>query len=348
MKKILFLTAGPEIVASSRTRVYQFVPYLEKAGFKCRIINYESERSCRGNLNRVKKNIISKIAGKLYSFLQVLRFIISAPKYDILFIQRVLIPIGVQRFIKKTNSNIFFDFDDALYLNPEKKFVRRLDHLIRESRAVFLENRFTKDYASRLNGNIFTITGPIEINKYIPRSDGGNRERVVIGWIGSFATAEFVKTLKSVFKKLSDRYPKVEIHLIGAPRLELGINNIYIKPWRPDTEVRDLQDFDIGIMPLLDDDWSRGKGGYKLLQYMSIGIPSVASAVGINKEILKDGFNGFLASDDREWFEKLSSLIEDPGLRKRMGKEARKIAVERYSYEASCPTLSGALNGGLS
>lgn len=345
MRKILFLTAGPDIVASSRTRVYQFVPYLEKAGFQCRIIPYESKRSCWENLNHAKKSIFSKVLNKLYSYLQILRFISLASRYDILFIQRVLIPIGLQKFIRRINDNIFFDFDDALYLNPGKKFVRRLDNLIKESKAVFLENEFTKEYSSRLNKNIFVITGPIEVNRYLPDTRGGAKSKVVIGWIGSFGTAEFIKPLKEVFRGLSNKYENIEIDLIGAPDLDLGLRNVVTKTWRLETEVPDLQYFDIGIMPLLDNDWSRGKGGYKLLQYMSIGIPSVASAIGINAEIVKDGVSGFLVNNGSEWMDRLSKLIENPELRRSMGAEARKIAVERYSYEAYVPALTAALKG---
>lgn len=343
MRKILFLTAGPDIVASSRTRVYQFVPYLEKAGFQCRIIPYESKRSCWENLNHAKKSIFSKVLNKLYSYLQILRFISLASRHDILFIQRVLIPIGLQKFIRRINDNIFFDFDDALYLNPEKKFVRRLDNLIKESKAVFLENEFTKEYSSRLNKNIFVITGPIEVNRYLPNARGGAKSKVVIGWIGSFGTAEFIKSLKEVLRALSDKYENIDIHLIGAPNLDLGLRNMSTREWSLETEVSELQDFDIGIMPLLDNDWSRGKGGYKILQYMSIGIPPVASAIGVNTEIIKDGVNGFLVNGRKEWVDKLSILIENPELRRRMGNEARRTAVERYSYEANSPTLIAAL-----
>jgi glycosyltransferase involved in cell wall biosynthesis len=345
MKKILFLTAGPEIVASSRTRVYQFVPYLESAGFKCRVIACESQRSCRDRINMIPRGIARKVMDKIYSVFMIIAFISCAPAYDILFIQRVLIPLPVQSIIRTINKKIFFDFDDALYLNPERRFIRMLDGLIKNSKAVFLENEYTKDYASRLNGNIVVMTGPIETKRYAPmakRSEGG---KVVIGWIGSFATAEFLKPLEPVIRRICDKYKNVEVHAIGAPE-GLGIPNIKVKEWRLDTEVGDLQRFDIGIMPLPDDDWAKGKGGYKILQYMSLGIPSVASAVGINTEIIKDEVSGFIARDTLGWENRLSLLIEDEALRKRMGFEARKMAMEKYSYQAYLPVLTRALLGG--
>ena len=110
-----------------------------------------------------------------------------------------------------------------------------------------------------------------------------------------------------------------------------------------ETEVADLQSFDIGIMPLPDNEWTRGKGGYKLLQYMAVGVPCVASPVGINKELIRDGENGFLATTEEEWYEKLSLLIDNPELRREMGRRGRAYVVRNHSFEAAAPKLISAL-----
>lgn len=335
--KVLFLVAGPDIVASSRTRVYQYIPYLKRAGIQCYAIAYESQSSCGAKLNLFHKNFLSKVISKLYNWLQILRFICRASRYDVLFIQRVLLPLSVQRLLKRINANIIFDFDDALYLNLKKRFIERFNNLLRESKCIIVENRFTGDYASRFNKNIFTITGPIEVNRYLPKMGNPVRDKIVIGWIGSPATAVFLKPLYEVFQWLIRKYENLWIELIGAPGLNLGVANAIIKNWRLETEVSDLQDFDIGIMPLPDDEWSKGKGGYKLLQYMAIGIPCVASPVGINREIIKDGVNGFLGGNQEEWMERLSRLIEDRELREKMGREGRNLAESLYSYEVNFP-----------
>jgi glycosyltransferase involved in cell wall biosynthesis len=320
--------------------VYQFLPYLEKAGFVCRIIPCESARSCWENLNDVKKSVFGRIASKIFMAAQVARVMFNAPRYDILFVQRVLVPVRVQKILAMLNRNVVFDFDDALFLNPDSRFVARLDSWIRMSRMVTLENDFTGGYASRFNSNILKVTGPIECNRYRPRESAGSAGRTVIGWIGSHGTARFVKPLEDTMRRLSARHKGLEIHLIGAPEGCLQVDGVAVKRWSLDTEVADLREFDIGIMPLSDDEWSKGKGGYKLLQYMSMGIAPVASAVGINNEIISDGLNGFLIKSDDEWYAKLSALIEDQDMRRSMGREARKTAVERYSYEAYTPVLA--------
>jgi len=129
------------------------------------------------------------------------------------------------------------------------------------------------------------------------------------------------------------------IELIGAANLTVKGANIRIKEWTLDTEVKNLQNFDVGIMPLLDNEWSRGKGGYKLLQYMAVGIPCVASPVGVNAKLIREGINGYLANSEDEWYKKLEVLIKNETLRESMGKNGRKIAETQYSFEVSVPKL---------
>lgn len=335
--KILFLTAGTKVIASSRTRVFQYLPYLRKKDIECHIIAVEAEKYCQARLKLAKINFLSKIIGKFYSWWQILCFTLRAAKYDVLFIQRVSLSILLQKLIKKINANIIFDFDDALYLNKNNSYIARFNNLLKESKYVIIENKFTRNYALEFNKNIFTIIGPIEVNHYLPRINNDFRSKIVIGWIGSPATAVFIRPLYEVFKVLTKMHSNLVIHFIGGSELRIDGINLVVKDWHPDTEVLDLQDFDIGIMPLPDDEWSRGKGGYKLLQYMSLAIPCVASPVGINTEIIKEGINGFLAVNEAEWLNKLSLLINDGELRGKLGRQGREIAKMNYSYEASFP-----------
>lgn len=324
------------------------MPYLLKDGVECDLIPAEAERYCRERVRLAKIGILAKILGKLYSVWQLLRFLFKAAKYDVVFIQRLTLPLSFSEILKWINPNIVFDFDDALYLNKNKRYVKRFNDLLKNSRCLIVENNFTRNYALRFNQNVFIITGPIEVNRYSPGVNIVSRRQVVIGWIGSPATSVYVRPLGTVFKSLCAMYDNLSIHLIGAQKLDFDGVNIVVKEWRAETEVEELKDFDIGIMPLPDDDWSRGKGGYKILQYMSMGIPSVASPVGVNTEIIKPGVNGFLASNDSEWLDKLSLLIMDKALRDRLGRQGREGAVADYSYEASAPKLISALKKAIS
>lgn len=353
--KILFFALGNEEVASSRTRVYQYLPYFEKMGIEYKVIFYTAPWQFKRIINMRKEDFFLKLLGKLYNYLKATAFVILAAGYNILFIQRVLLPIWIQKVILRLNPNIIFDFDDAIYLCDKakkergvfwrkNKFLPRLEYIVKFSKYVLLENDYTKTYAQNFNKNILLITGPIDVRRYSPKQKDAFKKEVVLGWIGSPTTAIYLESLYRVFEEISKRYADLSLELIGVNK-PFNLNGVKMttKAWSLDTEVSDLQNFDIGLMPLYDDEWSKGKGGYKLLQYMAMGIPAVASPVGINREIIKDGVNGFLADSQSEWIEKLSRLIEDSELRLKMGREGRKLAEELYSYEISAPQLVKAL-----
>ena len=322
--KILFVTIGTEIMASSRTRVYQYLPYLDRAGIQYHIIPK------KGN-----------------SVIRHLRIILLAGSCDIIFIQKVLFREWFQNLLKLLNKNIVFDFDDAIYtsvkVDSTRDTIRKnlLIHILRISKYIIVENVYTKEFAVPFNRNILVITGPIDRKRYFPASKTDNKN-IVIGRIGNSENTPYVESLFNIFRKISMKYPEVVFEFIGADVgaiHELPLHNCKIKKWALDTEVKDLQNFDIGIMPLPDNEWTRGKGGYKLLQYMAVGIPCIASPVGINRELISEGVNGFLASSENEWEEKLSILIENREMRLSMGSEGRKKAVNKYSFDTAFPVI---------
>ena len=159
--------------------------------------------------------------------------------------------------------------------------------------------------------------------------------RICIGWTGSHTTIKHFEYALSFLKKLKDKYDdKIFFKVIGDEtyhNAELGINGI---AWNKENEIKELSSFDIGIMPLPDDEWAKGKCGLKGLQYMALEIPCVMSPVGVNCEIISDGINGFLAGKEEEWVEKISLLIDNPELRKKIGAEARKTVEEKYSVNS--------------
>ena len=345
--KVIFLAAGTDILASSRTRVYQYFPYLRREGIYCKVINFTSEGECRANMMRHKRSFARLILDKSYSFLQLLKFLFCAPGYDVVVVQKVLLPNMLQATLKFLNKNLIFDFDDAIFIKDiykNNKFIKRFIHMISQSKYVILENDFTKGFVYKYNKNILMITGPIDVCRYSLRERKSDNSKVTIGWIGSQDTVDYLKPLHGVLQVLSKKYSTLRIGVIGPKELNLNGVNLIIKEWSLDAEVSNLYDFDIGIMPLFEDNWSMGKGGYKLLQYMSIGIPCVASPVGINQKIVRDGINGYLARTQKEWEERLSTLIENYSLRLEMGLRGREIAVKEYSFESSIGSFVQTLN----
>jgi len=338
--KVLFLTSGTEVVASSRTRGYQYLPYLRTAGIQCYIVPVGAKITNVG-VHRIWKFIKRRIRHTAIA----LKVIVLSVWCNIVFIQKCLLPICFQNLIRLLNKHIIFDFDDALYALPQdrmnskvKTVTKRLAHIIRISKSVIVANDFTKQYALQFNKNISIITGPIDCKKYFP-SEKCERRNLVIGWIGSSATTAYLALVLNVLKKIKKNYPDITIELIGASKVLIEDANVRIKKWALDTEVTYLQNFDIGIMPLPDNEWTRGKGGYKLLQYMAVGIPCVASPVGVNAKLIREGINGYLANSENEWYKKLEVLIKNETLRESMGKNGRKIAETQYSFEVSVPKL---------
>ena len=338
--KILFLTMGIKIFPSSRVRVYQYIPHLSKEGFSCRVIPYHSARYHT-------KDGREGSWEKMGKFLRILAFLFLSPFYDLVFIQKVMLPIRLQKILKLLNPKLIFDFDDAVYLGHQTEDTEdnsskrnRFVESLKKSEYIVTANEYVRDnYVLEHNRRVTVITSPIDTDRYSPRIEEKSGNEVVVGWIGTPPNTVYLQPVHNVLKTLAQKYDNLRIELVGASDLTLDGVDIKVKEWGLETEVNDLQNFDIGIMPVPDDEWSRVKGGYKLLQYMAVGIPAVASPVGINRQLILEGENGFSAETEAQWIEKLSLLIENPDLRRRMGNMARAGALDKYSFEISTPKL---------
>lgn len=346
--KVLFLTMSTEIAASSRVRVFQYFSYLDKAQVRHKAISYVCDAQFKKEVSLKKQGILDKVVYKLYSWANLWKCIFLSPAYDVVFIQKVLLHVTTQKLIKLLNKNIVFDFDDAIYLadkakygkdTTKRKFESRLIHMLKISKCVIVGNNHIKDYALGFNKDVFVIPSPIDDQRYSPRQKSSPNSKITIGWLGSFPGTVYIKQLCNVFKILSAKYSDLKIELVGSD--DLKIEGVYVttKKWNFDTEIFDLQNFDIGIMPLNDDEWCRGKCGYKILLYMAVGLPVVASPVGVNSEIIKNNITGFLATTEDEWVDKLSQLIDSEKLRTEMGEKGRKVVEEKYSYAVNAPKL---------
>jgi glycosyltransferase involved in cell wall biosynthesis len=162
---------------------------------------------------------------------------------------------------------------------------------------------------------------------------------ITLGWTGTHSTLKYLEPLVPVLQKLESTYPHFRLVVIADKRPSLAVQSLIFLPWLKDREIEDLLQFDIGIMPLSDDVWTRGKCGFKALQYMALGIPAVASPVGVNKEIIDQGVNGFLCATEEEWFIHLKSLINHPTLREQIGQQGRRKVIDHYSVLSNTPTF---------
>jgi glycosyltransferase involved in cell wall biosynthesis len=238
---------------------------------------------------------------------------------------------------------LIYDFDDAIWMQNVSAGNKRLAFLKNPAKTgtiislchlTFAGNKFLAEYALQFTRNVEIIPSTIDMNVYERKEKKNNNGKVCIGWTGSPTTIRHFKLLIPVLKKIQDKFRDgVEFKIIGDENYyceELGVNG---ERWAAATEAEDLSQVDIGIMPLPDDNWEKGKCGMKGLQYMGLGIPALMSPVGANLEIIQDGVNGYLPRSEEEWVERLASLVQDKELRERIGKAGRQTVIEKYSVE---------------
>jgi glycosyltransferase involved in cell wall biosynthesis len=344
MKILIVCLHAPGRVPGQRFRFEQYLEFLRSEGIECTYSNLLEEKDYRNFYGR--RRYWQKLGIVIKGFLKRMRELKTIRQYDLVFIQREAFMLGTTYFEKRyaRHSKIIFDYDDAIWLdlvsghNRRFRFLKNPDKtktIISLSKLVFAGNRFLADYALQYNKNVVIVPTTIDTTAYQPAYTV-EKEKICIGWSGSFSTIAHFETcldsLLAVKKKYGDR---IYFKVIGDGNYsnnELGIKGY---EWKKDSEIQDLREIDIGIMPLPDDEWSKGKCGLKGLQYMALAIPTIMSPVGVNCEIIQDGHNGFLASATDEWIDKLSRLIESPELRLAMGEKGRHTVLSYYSTEAN-------------
>lgn len=346
MKEILFITTHrKDRSPGQRFRFEQYLDFLEQNDFRCTVSFIVSEKDDKILYQR--RRYFQKFIILVKSILKRFKDVRKAKQYDIIFIFREALMFGSTYFekrFKKSGAKIIYDFDDSIWLhnvsevNNDLGWLKRplkTSTIIKLSDCVFVGNNFLASYASQFTNNVKVIPTTINTNKSKKIDVHKPANKICIGWTGSFTTLKHLELavpyLKIIKKKYGDRIYFKVISDIPFQCNEIAFE--YCK-WDINSEIEDLSYIDIGIMPLQDDEWSKGKCGFKGLQYMSLEIPTVMSAVGVNKEIIQDGINGFLANDTNEWVEKLSQLIESPTLRQTLGKNGRQTVIEKYSFDS--------------
>jgi len=319
--KVLFLIQGFS-VAASRYRVLQYIPYLESRGVKAEVRLYP---------RTLKENF---------------RFFKELSQYDIVFLQRKRFSQPRLALLRKKAKRIVYDFDDSvMYRNSKAKDPlsstrrRRFIQMAENSDFVIAGNEFLKSQVLPLNQNVDVIPTAIIGERYQLKTYPAQPGRVVLGWIGDHGSIHYLEKMKPIFERIGERYPQVELKIVCDTFFDCDRMKVIKKNWSSEEEVADLQGFDVGLMPLVDDPWSWGKCGLKIIQYQGVGVPVVCTPVGINKDLVEDGANGFWAKTPREWEEKLSLLIKNPKLREQMGREGRRRVLKNYTNEVCAPRL---------
>ncbi len=345
MPRILFIAQHrPDRSPGQRFRFEQYLGHLERNGYQCAVSHIVSEADDRF-LYR-PGNYLKKAGFVRRSIAIRQRDVARMNEFDIIFIFREALmtrSIRFERLFRRSRAKLVFDFDDAIWLQNVSEANRwfswvkdagKTSKLIALSDLVFAGNAYLADYARRFNPSTTIVPTTIDTEEYLPVERSGEGP-VTIGWSGSITTIQHFRYAIPALKIIKARYgERVAIRVIGDGGYrepELGVVGM---PWRKATELSDLGAMDIGIMPLPDDEWARGKCGLKGLQYMALGIPAIMSPVGVNSEIIQDGVNGHLATTTEEWVDRLARLIESAEARRAMGRAARDTVERRYSVHA--------------
>lgn len=353
--KLLFVTQYGFLAASSRTRVFQYLPYLHLHRIQTCVITVMPDRGIAGSQILVTRNLWRKIIYYFWATCRTLicgiRVWLKAGGYDILFIQKVIFPAPVRWLLSWRRPLVAYDFDDAIFTTEvqqhnwlaawkQRRNTLGLPAMLKLADLALVENHYTAEFAARYCPAVSIITGPIDTERYsAPREGLGRANRVVLGWIGSATTLAYLDLIRAPLARLGRRFPNLIFRVIGADAVDMEGIQVETRIWSLDREVEDLKSFDIGLMPMPDDSWTRGKGGYKLLQYMAMGLPVVASPVGVNRQIVNDGKDGFWAHSPEEWEDCLAQLIQDPQLRLEMGRRGRARVEAEYALDISSQRL---------
>ena len=336
--------------ASSRMRFYQYLPWLEAAGISITAAPLFSDGYVRG-LQQNTKNLLE--AARAYA--GRVQALLGSRQFDLLWIEKEALPwlpAWLEKALLSGTVPYVLDYDDAVfhyYDQHRRPVVRALlagkhPALIQRAALVVAGNAYLADFARAAGASqVELVPTVIDLERYplAASHPAGMNEPPCVGWIGQRATAAFLAPYAPLFERLSaDGRARFAAIGIDAPSLGLPMASI---PWSEQTEVASIKSFDIGIMPLLDAAFERGKCGYKLIQYMACGLPAVASPVGVNRQIVEHGVNGFLAETPEQWEEALRTLLADAGLRQRMGQAGRKKVEREYCLQVTGPRMAALL-----
>lgn len=324
--KAVIVTFGSDTTPSSRFRVFQYLTGLKSAGWEVELLVPQKGES---------------------AWQLGIRAAQAAKAADLLFVQKRLFPTVCLRLLAKAaQGRLIYDFDDALFVSQNKsrsmlahaRTVNRLNAILKNSQMVIAGNSYLAEYAKKHNPRVEIIPTPIDIANYPRREIHQQKSPQIIGWMGSSSNHEYLAAICPALREIC-REKNAELQVVSNQPfqfVDLEVRNI---PWQSECEPQLLHNFDIGLMPLADDPWTRGKCAFKALQYMAVGLPVVCSPVGMNNEVMQEGVQGFFATGQNEWREKLAILLEDAALREKMGIAGRETVRQNYSTEVMLPWL---------
>ena len=351
--KILLLSRYSRLGASSRVRSYQYLPYLACHGMQVTVLPLLGDAYLQDLYGKSRKPL-----GEICrAYLRRLGQLLQCRRFDLLWIEYELfpwLPAWGESLLAALRIPYMVDYDDAIfhrYDQHPRGLVRALlrgkvDTVMRRAALVLVGNEYLAERARRAGAKrVECLPTVVDVERYgqVPDLAKGLR---TIGWIGSPITAPYLALVQAALAEIC-QHGNVRVVIVGAQHVPLAEVPVETRAWSEQTEVKEIQSFDVGIMPLPDEPWERGKCGYKLIQYMACGKPAVASPVGVNRHIIADGVDGFLATTPTQWVQILQTLCQDSDLRERIGKAARRKVEREYSLQVTAPRLAALLSSAV-
>lgn len=337
MARIVAFTGGLS-VPSARFRVRQYIPALRKEG-----LDVEEFASEFGQYPPRAKWIrpfwaVATLAARMPT-------VVKSYRYDAVLLQREIMSSFVT-LEPLTKCPRILDVDDAIFLHRGSSFAKRLAEL---SDRVICGNNYLAEWFGCWNGSVDVIPTAVDTERYIPNAETKPSDSpLIIGWIGTSGNYKYLYGIESALDKVMHAHPGARLKVVGdqMPKFRyLSLDRIDFVPWSESIEIQAIQSMDIGIMPLEDTPWARGKCSFKMLQYMATGLPVVVSPVGMNADILMFGELGIGATSEKQWIDSLIALLEDSTLRARLGTEGRRVAESSFSIRVVAPQLARSLRG---
>lgn len=346
-KKVLLCLVHHRLDRSpgQRFRIEQFIPALKHDGWEIQYSNILDEKA--DETFYASGHYVGKFRIMVQSFFHRLKDLKRAKKADAVFIYREAFMLGTTYFEKrlsKLNIPVVFDFDDSIWLNDTSAGNQNLSWLKKPQKTadicryadyVSVGDEYLANYAKQYNPNTHVLPTVIDTAYHSPSIKTVKKQKICIGWTGTETTIKHFETIVPVLKSLHEKYPnQLCFRMVVNFDYQCEEIPLDVVQWSKSNEIETLLSFDIGIMPLPDNQWTKGKCGFKGLQYMALQIPTIMSPVGVNKDIIQDGENGFLAENESEWLQRLEQLIESENLRQEIGVKGKHTVETKYSRKA--------------
>jgi glycosyltransferase involved in cell wall biosynthesis len=348
MKNILVICPSPENESpGQRLKYEQYFNFFRRNGYTITVSSFFNLSAYK--ILYTKGNFFKKVFWVLWGYLKRVVEVFRLSHYDGIYIFLHVTPFGstfFERLFRIFGKKVIYDIDDLVFLcraskfNSWTAFLRKPDkyfYLMKSSDHIITCTPYLDELVKKHNSKTTDISSTINTDLYIPIENYSNDRKLVIGWSGSHSNLSYIRIIEPVLRDLQKQF-EFKFLVIGAKSFKMENIDVEAIPWRESTEVNDLRRIDIGIYPLPDEQWVYGKSGLKALQYMALGIPTVATAIGANFRIIEDQVSGFLVNSDEEWRIRLEELLRSPELRKQIGLKARERVEKYYSVRANEPT----------